>query len=54
MCICKQHKKYAGYITFADFYDAIMELFVTVLFGIWLANMINIAADTVTDLKKLF
>lgn len=43
-------KKYAGYITFVDFYNAIMELLVIVCV-IWLANMINIAADTVTDLK---
>lgn len=28
-----------------DLYDAIMEL----LFMIWLANIINITADTVTD-----
>lgn len=44
-------RKYAGCIIFVDFYDAIMELLVTVLFEIWLVNTINIAADIVTDLK---
>lgn len=53
-CVSVNKKKiYAEYISSVDFCDAMMmnELFLIVLFAIWLVNKINIAADTVTDLK---
>lgn len=49
--VCKQEQKWAGSVGSVDLYDAVMELIMIVFFVIWFVNMINTAADTVTDLK---